>query len=670
MAAVSRSSYLRAGTWVLHMVLPLLGLWLLYTQPGTDVRWENHHAHFGLVLGMSAISVALALQIGREAVRRDDARLVLIAQSFGLSAGFLGVHAIATPAVVVHGKNAAFDLALPVGLALAAIPALVSALELGGGRGSAVLRNRRRSWSVAAALVVVSAVASLAGLGRLGDPLASGDAHTVLGVLAAAGGALYLLAAARYYRLFRERPGAVLLSVITAFVLLAEALLTTALARNWQLSWWEWHALLIAGYAFVAYTVHNEYRREGDARGLFSSIALEQTVRDLRGQYNEALEGLVDAIREGADRGEPVAVGRVQAALAARFDLTEGQGRVLERAAESLAADRDQIRALDALVEIGSNTRIGVSEHELLALADRLVREAFPRDELRVGLLSDGVLRRVGADGSLQPWPDDSEGERFALQVQGRPAGVIELRRAGEVSERERSVLASLASQLATALENARLYGQLDGLFRSYLSPEVAASLLADPGRAALGGTVHEVTILMADLQGFTPFSERSTPTEVVEMLNTFWGVTVPVILAEGGTITQFIGDAVMALYGAPAAQPDHARRAARAAVALQAAAADVRADHGDWPRFRVGLNTGPAIVGNVGSEDLRNFSAIGDTTNVTARLEGAAPAGGILIGARTYELLGPHARVRAVAPLDLKGKAEPVLAYVLEAAP
>ena len=181
---------------------------------------------------------------------------------------------------------------------------------------------------------------------------------------------------------------------------------------------------------------------------------------------------------------------------------------------------------------------------------------------------------------------------------------------------------------------------------------------------------MQEVTILMADLQGFTPFSERSTPAEVVEMLNTYWGATVPVILAEGGTITQFIGDAVMALFGAPAAQPDHARRAARAALALQAAADDVLGDHADWPRFRVGLNTGPAIVGNVGSEELRNFSAIGDTTNVAARLEGAAPAGGVLIGARTYELLGPDARVRAVAPLDLKGKAEPVPAYVLKDAP
>jgi len=669
-AMPAAGSRLRVATWVLHLSLPLVGLWLLVSQPAADVRWEDHHAHFALVLATSAICAALALQIGRDAARRDDARLLLVAISLAIAAGFLGVHALATPAVLVDGRNAGFDLALPLGLALASLPAVASSLRLDGGRAAALLRRQRAMWLGAGALVLAVAIATLAGAGAWGKPLAPSDADALIGALAATGGALYLVAAARYARLFRERPGAVLLSVITAFVLLAEALLTAALARNWQLSWWEWHVLLTIAYGLVAYTVRTEYHREGDARGLFASIALERTVRDLRGQYNAALEGLVDAIRDGADRGEPVAVGRATAALAARFELTEGQARVLERAAESLAADRDQIRALDALVEIGRGARIGVGERELLALAVQHVRDAFPRDELRVGVLDDGALRLVGRSGELEPWPEgDDLGERFELHVQGRPAGAIEIRRDGELGERDRAVLASLAGQLATVLENVRLYTRLDVLFRSYLSPDVAASLLADPGRAALGGTMREVTVLMADLQGFTPFSERSTPAEVVAMLNAYWGATVPAILAEGGTITQFVGDAVMALFGAPSNQPDHARRAARAALALQAAAGGVLAEHPGWPRFRVGVNTGPAIVGNVGSEELRNFSAIGDTTNVAARLESAAPAGGVLISARTQALLGPGARTRAVEPLALKGKAEPVEAHVLEAA-
>jgi class 3 adenylate cyclase len=684
-----RRSRVRVLVWLLHVALPLLGLWLLVAVPGADVRWEDHDAHFALVLATALVSVLLALQVGRDASSRGDARLLLVAVSFALSAGFLGVHALATPGVAVDGKNAGFDLALPLGLTIAGVPALLSSLRLDGPRAAAVVRARWALWLVVTLLVVIGVALSLIDAGAWGRPLSPDDHDRALAVVGVVGGALYLLAAIRYYLLFRRRPAALLLAVITAFVLLAEALLAATLGRNWQLSWWEWHVLLIAGYGFVAYSAQVEYRREGRSSGLFAAIALEETIRNLRAEYSAALETLVDAIRTGADRGEQVEVGRAAAALTSRFGLTEGQGRVLGRAAESLAADRNQIRALDALVTLGHNTRIGTGERELLALAERLVRGAFPRDELRLGLLDDGALLCLGAGGDLEPWPagdgassdaadltdprlsTDDDGVTTAiypLLVQGRATGVIELRREGELPDRERSVLASLASQLAIALENARLYSQLDGLFRSYLSPEVAASLLADPRRAALGGTIQEVTILMADLKGFTPFSERSTPAGVVEMLNAYWEVTVPSILGEGGTVVQFVGDAVMGLFGAPAAQPDHALRAGRAALAMQAAAARLAEDKPDWPRFRVGLNTGPAIVGNVGSEEFRNFSAIGDTTNVAARLEGAAPSGGVLIGALTREQLGAVATVRAVEPLELKGKEKPVPAFVLEA--
>src|SRR5207249_9010372 len=102
-----------------------------------------------------------------------------------------------------------------------------------------------------------------------------------------------------------------------------------------------------------------------------------------------------------------------------------------------------------------------------------------------------------------------------------------------------RPVLASLASLLSVTLENARLYHQLDGLFRSYLSPDVAAALIADPAQAALGGAVVEVTALFADLRGFTTFSERASPEQIVRMLNRYFGAATERILAEGGTIVQ-----------------------------------------------------------------------------------------------------------------------------------
>jgi class 3 adenylate cyclase len=170
----------------------------------------------------------------------------------------------------------------------------------------------------------------------------------------------------------------------------------------------------------------------------------------------------------------------------------------------------------------------------------------------------------------------------------------------------------------------------------------------------------------MADLRGFTTFSERHRPDEVVSMLNTFYGVVVPVILEAGGTVVQFVGDEVMALFGAPTRQPDHAHRAARAGLGLQAAVAAVTADRADWPRFGVGINTGPALVGNIGAEQMRNFTAIGDTTNLAARLQGLAEPGQVVVGQRTAAELGPQAQLEAREPVPVKGKREPVPAFVL----
>ena len=200
------------------------------------------------------------------------------------------------------------------------------------------------------------------------------------------------------------------------------------------------------------------------------------------------------------------------------------------------------------------------------------------------------------------------------------------------------------------------------------MSPAVATSLIADPDQAGLGGQTVEVTVLIADLRGFTSFSERHAPHEVVGMLNALYGVVVPVVLGAGGTVVQFVGDEVMALFGAPARQPDHALRAARAALALQKAVGTATADRPDWPHFGVGVNTGPALVGNIGAEQMRTFSAIGDTTNLAARLQGLAGPGEIVVGQRTAEALGARAVMDPREPVRVKGKREPVPAFLLRA--
>ena len=209
------------------------------------------------------------------------------------------------------------------------------------------------------------------------------------------------------------------------------------------------------------------------------------------------------------------------------------------------------------------------------------------------------------------------------------------------------------------------LHERVDRLLHQYLSPEVATTLIADPDRAALGGEEAEVTVLFADLRGYTAFSERAAPAEVVAMLNAAFGVAVPIVLGEGGTVVQFMGDAMMAIFNAPHQQPDHALRAARAALAMQRAVGELPAAS-TRPHFRVGLNSGPALVGNIGSAEIRNFSAIGDTTNLAARLQTYATEGSVVIGSSTYELIREQAVVRPLGSPELKGKSQAVEVYEL----
>jgi class 3 adenylate cyclase len=177
----------------------------------------------------------------------------------------------------------------------------------------------------------------------------------------------------------------------------------------------------------------------------------------------------------------------------------------------------------------------------------------------------------------------------------------------------------------------------------------------------------REVSIMFADLEGFTSFSEGRDPREVSEMLNTYLSVAIPPIVRQhGGEIDRLIGDAIMATFNTRGDQPDHAERAARAALDLQARAAAIAAEHPDWPRFRVGVNSGEAMVGIVGTRQERSFTVIGDTVNVAARIEAVAPSEGVAIGAETLRRL-PGARVRPLGALELRGKREPVDAFVLD---
>jgi adenylate cyclase len=514
--------------WVLLIAIPLGGLALLLLQPELDVDWEHHPAHFWLVLGVSAVSVALGALTSEAATRRSDARLFLVSLAFLVSAGFLGLHALATPGVLLETPNTGFVIATPVGLALASVFAALSALDLTAQTAAAILRRQRLFRWALAALFVAWGAASLAGVGPLEDPLPPDEAETREFALAVPGVLLYGFAAYRYTILYRRRPSPVLLGVTTAWILLAEAMIAVAFARSWHVSWWEWHVLMAAAFGIVAFTALRE-RTRGE---VFAGLYLDDTLGQIDSRYASAVKA---AAAEQLDREE----------LRNRFGLAPEEAAVAERAAGEIAA--------------------------------------------------------------------------------------------------------------------------IEGLLRPYLSPQLTARLRAEPEAAQLGGAERDVTVLFADLQGFTAYAERHSPAEVLALLNDYWAKTVPVVLGDyGGMIERFAGDAIMVVFNVDDDQPDHPVRAARAGLGLQHAALEVAAGRPGCPRFRVGINTGPAIVGNVGTAEQRSFTAIGDTTNLASRLQGQAEPGQVVIGETTFEAIGNGVSVEPLGELRVKGKAQPVGAYVL----
>jgi class 3 adenylate cyclase len=442
----------RIFAWGALVVLPMAGLAVLLAAPSTDVHWEHHPAHFWLVLSSALTSAVLAYATGDSARRRGDARLFVVALAFLAAAGFLGLHALATPGVLLEKRTAGFVLATPVGLLVAAIYAALSATHAVERNASAIVMRAGGLRAGLIALMLVWAALSLARVGPLDGTTPPESGSAPLTVLAIVGLALYGVAAARYGVLYMRLRAPILLAVVTAFVLLAEAMVAVAFARNWHASWWEWHVLMLTAFALIALAAERQAPQER-----FSDLYLAET----------------------------------------------------------------------------------------------------------------------------------SAGKR-------------------------------------------------------------------------------DVSVVFADLSGFTSYSEDHDPREVTAMLNASFERAIPAIRANGGEIDRLVGDAIVATFNTRGDQPDHAARASRAALDVLRATEPAEEAHPDWPRFRIGVNSGEALVGVIGAGDGKSYTVIGDTVNVAARLQGAAPVGAVAIGAGTLREL-PGARVRTLGRVELKGKREPVEAYVLE---
>ena len=235
---------------------------------------------------------------------------------------------------------------------------------------------------------------------------------------------------------------------------------------------------------------------------------------------------------------------------------------------------------------------------------------------------------------------------------------------------RSRDEIGQLTRAFNGMVEGLRQRDFIRATFGRYVSPEVVKTLLESPEGLRFGGEKRVVTILMSDLRGYTRFAEHGDPAHVMEVLNGYLARMTDIVVAHGGTINEFIGDAIFAVYGAPLAHADHAERAAATALAMQRAMDEINADHAarGLPRFEmgIGLNTGEAVVGNIGSEQRAKYAVVGSAVNAAARVEGATVGGQIFMTASTHEALATIAEVAPPLFIEMKGLSEPLALYEL----
>ncbi|HEX5164600.1 MAG TPA: adenylate/guanylate cyclase domain-containing protein, partial [Thermomicrobiales bacterium] len=388
----------------------------------------------------------------------------------------------------------------------------------------------------------------------------------------------------------------------------------------------------------------------------------------------------------------------------------------VDSAARSNVFDQTDLDLLVSFASLAATAIENARLHETLLVRSRELENSRARQESLFRSLSSGLIAIDNA-GVITHWnpaaaemlgarPDNALGARLTDIL---PAGLAtwignlaiqaELDSQtfmmshvweGPVGTRERAILAGRVARIrdidgqaegtvfilndrtdVVLLEEARRAesaerDRMRELFRRYLAPSVAERLLNSPEAVQLGGSRQDVTILFADVRGFSGFSERHTPEEVVAMLNHYLALATQEIFNELGTLDKFIGDGVMAIFGAPVPVPGPEMAAVRAALAMRASLDRLRNDTGVRVGFGIGLNAGPAVVGNIGTAQLMNYTAIGDVVNVAARLQAEARSGEILISEAILERVRDSVVFEDLSDIYVKGRSVPVTTFKL----
>jgi len=305
-------------------------------------------------------------------------------------------------------------------------------------------------------------------------------------------------------------------------------------------------------------------------------------------------------------------------------------------------------------------------------------------------ILSKSVLDMIRKERQAILIDDLSADERFSgsesLKISGlrsamcaplmgakRLIGVVyvdNMDKPGAFTQEELNVFSLVAAQAGVAIDNAVAHRKISQqaeqrlALERFLAPEVAEMVAANP-QIRLGGVNQKVSVMFADIRDFTQFSEHKEPSRVVEVLNEYFTRVTDVILDHGGMIDKYIGDAVMAVFGAPISKGTDAENAVRSAIQIQRLVAEMNRDAGarDWPQLAVGIgiNTGVVTAGNIGSPRRLDYTVVGDSVNIASRLMTNAAGGQILISQPTAEELGSEFVLSKLRAKRVKGRTEPV---------
>lgn len=366
----------------------------------------------------------------------------------------------------------------------------------------------------------------------------------------------------------------------------------------------------------------------------------------------------------------------LQKSIGLEFDLDKLLNKILETSFQFLAADRGVIMLFDdqgKLVTRAVRTKKPINEE--IIISNTIVNEVLKE---RAAILSSDAIMDSRFQGSKSII---MQGIRSSMAVpiihKDQILGMMMLDSqvmTNAFDEKDLQILNNIANQTAILIENLNLARKVEDeainreKLQRLLSPNLVEQVITGKLEVKKGGEIRPATVLFTDIRGFTALSERKKANEIVDMLNEYFELMVDILFAHEGTLDKFIGDAIMAIWGAPVYHPDDAIRAVRAAVDMQIVMKDfnkMRQMEGHEPiHIGVGINSGDLVAGYIGSSKTMEYSAIGDSVNVASRLCSIAPPDDIIISESTYNIVKEHFNIIELPETQVKGRREAIKIY------